>query len=91
MVYIPTGSAILVKRSEAQATTAGGLHLPEAAQDVPQEGTVIATGSMSPFNVGDVVIFGRYSGTELTLDGKKLLLLRGDEILLKKLSDEVPF
>ena len=87
----PLGEKVLVKRLEAEATTAGGIVLPEAAKEKPKQGTVIAlgdgkqleSGEKAPFQVkvGDTVLFSSYGGTEVTVDGEEYLLMSEDDIL----------
>lgn len=86
----PLGNRVLVKRAEAQ-TTKGGILLPDSAQEKPREGTVLAVGpgklndsgtlETSEVKVGDRVLFGPYSGTEVSPEGdEKLLVLADTEI-----------
>jgi chaperonin GroES len=82
---------VLIKRVEEQETVRGGIIIPDTAKEKPQEGEVIAAGTgkrlesgqVIPLEVkaGDRVLFGKYSGTEIKLDGEELLILREDEIL----------
>ena len=86
----PLFDRILVKRVESATKTAGGLFLPESAKEKPAEGEVLAIGhgrlgpdgDLSPLavKVGDRVLFGKYAGTEITLDGQERLVLREDDI-----------
>jgi chaperonin GroES len=86
----PLYDRILVKRSEEETKTNKGLFLPETAKEKPLTGVVLAVGqgrlsddgSVRPLSVkeGDVVLFGRYSGTEIKVDGEDRLVLREDEI-----------
>ena len=86
----PLYDRILVKRVEAQARSKGGLYLPDSAAEKPSEGVVLATGQgrlgddgeISPLAVkdGDRVLFGRYAGTEIKVDGEERLVLRENEI-----------
>jgi len=83
----------MVKRLEAD-TTAGGIHLPESAQERPQKAEVIAVGegpkldsgtSVAPdVEVGDVVIIAKYGGTEITVDGEDYLIMDSSQILAKE-------
>lgn len=86
----PLGNRVLIKRAEAQ-TTKGGILLPDSAQEKPREGTVLAVGpgklsdngtlETVEVKVGDRVLFGPYSGTEVTPEGdEKLLILADTEI-----------
>ncbi|MCB9680289.1 MAG: co-chaperone GroES [Alphaproteobacteria bacterium] len=86
----PLYDRILVKRVESEAKSKGGLFLPDAAQEKPSEGVVLATGegrlgkdgelSALAVKTGDRVLFGRYAGTEIKVDGEERLVLREDEI-----------
>ncbi|MEQ1566060.1 MAG: co-chaperone GroES [Myxococcota bacterium] len=86
----PLYDRILVKRSEEETKTNKGLFLPETAKEKPLTGVVLAVGqgrlsddgTVRPMSVkeGDVVLFGRYSGTEIKVDGEDRLVLREDEI-----------
>ena len=87
----PLYDRVLVKRNEEPVKSKGGLFLPETAKEKPIEGTVLAVGdgklsddgSLSPLQVkpGDRVVFGKYSGTEIKVDGEDRLILREDDIL----------
>lgn len=87
----PLHDRVLVKRLEEDETTASGIIIPDSAKEKPQQATVIAAGDgrlldngqRAPVEVkaGDRVLFGKYSGSEVTVDGEKLLILREDEIL----------
>lgn len=87
----PLHDRVLVKRLEEGETTASGIIIPDSAKEKPQQATVIAAGDgrlldngqRAPVEVksGDRVLFGKYSGSEVTIDGEKLLILREDEIL----------
>jgi chaperonin GroES len=88
----PLGDRLLVEPLEQEDTFAGGqLVLPETAKEKPQRGTVIAAGAgrrdddgdriEMDVNVGDQVLFAKYAGTEIKLDGKKLLILKESDIL----------
>jgi chaperonin GroES len=81
-----------VKRIEEKETVKGGIIIPDTAKEKPQEGEVIATGpgkreknEVIPLDVkaGDRVLFGKYSGTEIVIEGQELLILREEEILAK--------
>jgi chaperonin GroES len=74
-----------VKPAEKAEKTAGGIIIPDTAQDKPQQGEVVAVGNgrkdePMTVKVGDVVLFGKYGGTEIELDGDKLLLLKESDI-----------
>jgi len=87
----PLHDRVLIKRVEEQETVRGGIIIPDSAKEKPQEGEVVAAGTgkrlengtVIPLEVkaGDRVLFGKYSGTEIKLDGEELLILREDEIL----------
>jgi len=87
----PLHDRVIIKRVEEQETVRGGIIIPDTAKEKPQEGEVIAAGTgkrlesgqIIPLEVkaGDRVLFGKYSGTEIKLDGEELLILREDEIL----------
>ncbi len=77
---------IIVEPVEAETKTASGIIIPDSAQEKPQKGKVIATGNGSKdepmeVKVGDVVIFGKYAGTELLVDEKKYLIMNQSEVL----------
>ena len=87
----PLFDRILVKRNEEPTRTKGGLFLPETAKEKPVEGTVLAIGQgrlsddgkVTPLSVsvGDRVVFGKYAGTEIKIDGEDRLILREDDVL----------
>ena len=87
----PLHDRILVKRVEEETKTAGGLFIPETAKEKPQRGEVVAAGNgkktedgkVMPLDVkvGDKVLFGKYSGTEVKVDGEDYLMMREDDIL----------
>jgi chaperonin GroES len=87
----PLGSRVVVEPNEQEEITAGGIVLPETAKEKPQKGNVLAigpgdrdeSGKRVPMDVavGDNILFAKYSGTEIKLDGKKLLILRESDIL----------
>ncbi len=87
----PLGSRVVIEPVEQEEITAGGIVLPETAKEKPQKGTVIAVGAgdrndkgeriQMDVKEGDVILFAKYSGTEIKLDGKKLLILRESDIL----------
>ena len=86
----PLGDRVILRQDEAEVTTASGLYLASGAQEKPQTGTVLAVGEGKldkegkhlpmPVKVGDKVIYGKYGGTEITLDGEEVLILRADDI-----------
>jgi chaperonin GroES len=89
--FTPLHDRILVHREEEAGTTRGGLIIPDSAKDKPQEGTVISVGNgktndegkLFPLAVkeGDTILFGKYSGTEIKLDGQDFLIMKEEEIL----------
>ena len=91
MKFRPLQDRILIKRIENESKTSGGIIIPDAAKEKPQEGKVVAVGngkklddgSTIPMDVkkGDTILFGKYSGSEIKLDGIEHLILREDEIL----------
>ena len=84
--FTPQGDRVLVEPAPAEVKTAGGLIIPDTAQEKPQKGTVIAVGpgkkKEEPMTVkpGDNVLYGKYSGTEITIDRKEYLIMRQDDI-----------
>ena len=90
----PLDDRIVVKPGEAEETTVSGLVIPDTAQEKPQQGEVLAvgpgkrseqTGELIPLdvNVGDTVVYSKYGGTEITVDGDELLVLRESDVLAK--------
>jgi len=87
----PLGNRVVVEPIEQEEVTAGGIVLPETAKEKPQKGKVLAvgpgdrdeSGKRIPMEVkeGDSVLFAKYSGTEIKMDGKKLLILRESDLL----------
>lgn len=87
----PLGDKVLVEVLEAEETTKGGIVLPDTAKEKPQQGKVISVGKgkvaddgkVVPLEVkeGDIVLYGKYSGTELKLDERNLLMLKEEDIL----------
>jgi chaperonin GroES len=87
----PLHDRILVRRTAEEEKTAGGLFIPDTAKEKPQRGEIVATGKgriteegkVLPLEVkaGDKVLFGKYSGTELKIDGQEYLMMKEDDIL----------
>jgi chaperonin GroES len=87
----PLGDRILVKRIQEEEKTKGGIIIPDTAKEKPQEGKVVAVGkgkkndegTLIPLEVkaGDRILFGKYSGSEIKLEGEEHLILREDDIL----------
>ncbi|WGI21016.1 co-chaperone GroES [Amylibacter sp. IMCC11727] len=91
MALTPLHDRVLVRRTEGDEKTAGGLIIPDSAKEKPAEGTVVAcgegarkdSGELIPMAVkaGDNVLFGKWSGTEVTVDGEELLMMKESDIL----------
>ena len=91
MNFRPLHDRVLVRRVEAEEKTAGGIIIPDTAKEKPQEGEVIAVGSgarnesgeITPLEVkaGDRILFGKWSGTEVRVDGEDLLIMKESDIL----------
>jgi chaperonin GroES len=94
--FTPLHDRLLVRRIEESETTRGGIIIPDTAKEKPQEGEVISVGKgksndegkVFPLDVkkGDRILFGKYSGTEIKIDGEEFLIMREEEVLgiLKK-------
>ena len=81
MNFKPLGQRVLVKRVEETNTTSTGIIIPDNAQEKPSAGKVVAVSSeVKEINIEDEVIFGKYSGNEITLDGEKYLVLDVENI-----------
>lgn len=83
----PLAGKVLVKPIEAEQKTAGGIIIPDSAKEKPLQGTVVAVGKAKKDEemevaVGNVVLYGKYSGTEISIEGDSLLLLSQSDILL---------
>ena len=91
MALKPLHDRVLVRRLESDEKTAGGLIIPDSAKEKPAEGEIIAlgegarkdSGELIPMavSVGDKVLFGKWSGTEVTVDGEELLMMKESDIL----------
>jgi len=91
MKFKPLHDRVLVKRVEQDAKSAGGIIIPDTVQEKPMEGKVIAVGSgarnedgkVTPLDVkaGDKVLFGKFSGTEVTIDGDELIIMKESDIM----------
>src|SRR3970040_434687 len=89
--FTPLHDRILLRRVEEQETVRGGIIIPDTAKEKPQEGEVIAVGKgksnedgkVFPLDVkaGDRVLFGKYAGTEIKIDGEELVIMREEEVL----------
>ncbi len=82
----PLHDRVVVKAAEAETKTAGGIIIPDTAKEKPQKGTVLAVGTGKKdepmtVKVGDLVLYGKYAGTELSLDGEELLIMRESDII----------
>ncbi len=91
MAFRPLHDRVLVRRIEAEEKTKGGIIIPDTAKEKPQEGEIVAAGSgarsengqVTPLDVkaGDRVLFGKWSGTEIKVDGEDLLIMKESDIL----------
>jgi chaperonin GroES len=91
MTFRPLHDRILVRRIEATEKTAGGIIIPDTAKEKPQEGEIIAvgpgardeTGKLIPLDVkvGDRILFGKWSGTEVKIDGEDLLIMKESDVM----------
>ena len=91
MAFRPLHDRVLVRRIEAEEKTAGGIIIPDSAKEKPSEGEIVSTGSgaraedgtITPLDVkaGDRVLFGKWSGTEVKIDGEDLLIMKESDIL----------
>jgi chaperonin GroES len=91
MKFRPLHDRVVVKRIEAEERTAGGIIIPDTAKEKPQQGEVVAigpggrdeSGKLIPIDVkaGDRVLFGKWSGTEVVLDGQELLIMKESDIM----------
>jgi chaperonin GroES len=87
----PLHDRLLVRRIEEKETAKGGIIIPDTAKEKPQEGEILAVGNgkildngttLAPdVKVGDKILFGKYSGTEIKIDGEEVLIVREDEVL----------
>ena len=93
MKFRPLHDRVVVERVDAEAKSAGGIIIPDNAKEKPQKGEVVAIGPGKTddkgalikleLKVGDKVLYGKYAGTEVTVDGKDLLILRESDVLAK--------
>ncbi len=91
MAFRPLGDRVLVKRVEEEEKTKGGIIIPDTAKEKPQEGEVVAvgpgarddSGKVQPLDVkaGDRILFGKWSGTEVKIDGQDLLIMKESDVL----------
>lgn len=82
----PLADRVVVEPKEAETKTASGLYIPDTAKEKPQQGTVVAVGLGTKdvemeVKVGDVVLYGKYAGTEVTFEDKKYLIMKQSDIL----------
>ena len=82
----PLADRVLIEPQEAQTKTASGIYIPDTAKEKPQQGKVIAAGpgkkdEPMEVKVGDTVLYGKYAGTEVTVDDKKYLIVKQQDIL----------
>ncbi|MDI9337628.1 MAG: co-chaperone GroES [Alphaproteobacteria bacterium] len=81
----PLHDRVVIKTAQAEQKTAGGIIIPDTAKEKPQKGTVVAVGTGKKdepitVKVGDTVLYGKYSGTEITVDGEELIIMRESDI-----------
>ncbi len=91
MKFRPLHDRVVIERIDAEAKTAGGIIIPDTAQEKPQQGKVIAvgpggrdeTGKLIPIDVrvGDRVLFGKWSGTEIKIDGEELMIMKEADVM----------
>ena len=91
MAFRPLHDRVLVRRIEAEEKTAGGIIIPDSAQEKPSEGMIVAVGSgakaddgtVTPLDVkeGDRVLFGKWGGTEVKIDGEDLIIMKESDVL----------
>jgi len=91
MAFKPLHDRVLVRRVESEEKTAGGLIIPETAKEKPQQGEIVAVGDGArkdngeliemAVKTGDTVLFGKWSGTEVTIEGEELLIMKESDIL----------
>jgi chaperonin GroES len=91
MAFRPLHDRVVVRRTTSEEKTAGGIIIPDTAQEKPMEGVVVAvgpgsrdeTGKVQPLDVkkGDRVLFGKWSGTEVTIDGEELVIMKESDIM----------
>jgi chaperonin GroES len=91
MKFRPLHDRVLVRRLEGESKTAGGVIIPDTAQEKPQEGEIVAVGSgarsedgkVTPLDVkkGDKILFGKWSGTEVKIDGEELIIMKESDVM----------
>ncbi len=87
MIIEPLGPRVLIRPLEQESTTASGLYLPETAKEKPQQGMIEAVGDeeemLTNLTVGDKVLFPKYSGSEIKMNGTEYLILEESEVLAR--------
>jgi chaperonin GroES len=91
MKFRPLHDRVVVRRVESEERTAGGIIIPDSAKEKPQEGEIVAVGpggrdeagKLTPLDVkvGDTILFGKWSGTEVKIDGEELLIMKESDIM----------
>ena len=91
MKFRPLHDRVLVRRLEGETKTAGGVIIPDTAQEKPQEGEIVSVGSgarseegkITPLDVkkGDKILFGKWSGTEVKIDGEELIIMKESDVM----------
>ena len=82
MNFQPLGKRVLIERVEEAKTTASGIYIPDSAKEKPSQGKVLAVSKeVEDVSVNDTVVFGKYSGSELTLEGTTYLVIEVDDLL----------
>ena len=89
--FTPLGERVVVKPSEGEQTTKGGIYLPDTAKEKPQEGEVVSVGpgarddsgkvNALELKAGDRILFGKWSGTEVKIDGEDLIIMKESDVL----------
>ncbi|MCQ2169603.1 MAG: co-chaperone GroES [Bacteroidales bacterium] len=86
MMIKPLADRVVIEPKEAETKTASGIYIPDTAKEKPQQGTIVAAGpgkndEPMEVKVGDTVLYGKYAGTEVTVDDKKYLIVKQSDIL----------
>ena len=84
MSFTPLGNRVLIEREEQTNQTASGLYIPDSAKEKPLQGKAVAVGKEAievGINEGDIVVFPKYGGTEITMNGTEYLIMSSDDIL----------
>jgi len=82
----PLADRVVIEPKEAETKTASGLYIPDTAKEKPQQGKVVAVGNGKKdepmeLKVGDIVLYGKYAGTEVTVDGKDYMIMKQSDVL----------